>query len=445
MRKRPFFSYPVDQPGHRIMKIMATICCVIGVLLAAGCTHPENGITLSVGGAPAELDFWQSLVEQFEAQTNIRVDFLRQPTDTDQRRQGLVVALEAGKSDPDVFLMDVVWISQFAASGWLAPLDEYAAEDRLNLDAYFSNILNLADRYHKQLIALPVYVDAGLLYYRSDLLDDLGVSHPPTTWQQLVAYASRAQNTMIKAQPGFHGFVWQGAQYEGLICNFLEFAGSNGGGIFLQNGKILLNHRANLEALRFMRDLIHQYRLSPPSTYTEMREEQVRETFQQGNALFERNWPYAWPLHQQVDSKVRGVTAIAPLPHFPGGQSVSTLGGWHVGISRFSDQKGLAWKLVAFLISYDTQKQMALKLGWNPGRRDLYRDPEVLRNMPHLKRLEEVFQNARPRPTVPYYTQLSAVLQRYLNAALAGKLEPQAALEAAQKEAQRIVQRYHTN
>lgn len=426
------------------MKTILTIYLLASAILSAGCTSREQGITLSVGGAPSELDFWESLVGQFENQTKIKVHLLRQPTDTNQRRQGLVIALEARKDNPDVFLMDVVWIAQFAASGWLAPFDEYVKKSHLDLKVFFPNVLNLVDEYRNQLIALPIYVDGGLLYYRKDLLEEQGIFGAPQTWRQLVNYSLQVQSKMRKTDPDFYGFVWQGAQYEGLICNFLEFAGSNGGGIFLIDGKLSLNTPPNVEALRFMRDLIYQYKISPPSTYTEMREEQVRHAFQQGNALFERNWPYAWPLHQSADSKVRGKTAIAPLPHFPVGKSVSTLGGWHVGISRFSDQKDLAWKLVEFLTSYDAQKQLALKLGWNPGRKDIYSDSEVLSRMPHLARLKKVFGNARPRPVVPYYTQLSEVLQRYLNAVLANRLEAKPALASAQKEAQEIVDRYST-
>jgi multiple sugar transport system substrate-binding protein len=257
-----------------------------------------------------------------------------------------------------------------------------------------------------------------------------------------VEYAEKVQQQTRKTLPNFYGFVWQGAQYEGLICNFMEFAGSNGGGIFVEDGKVVLNSPENLDAIQFMHNLIHKYKISPLSTFTEMREEQVRETFQQGNALFERNWPYAWSLHQAPNSIVRGKTAIAPLPHFPSGKSVSTLGGWHVGISRFSDQKELSWELVKFLTSYEIQKKLALQLGWNPGRKDIYNDPEVLRDMPHLARLKEVFENARPRPMLPYYTQLSKVIQRYLNSILAGNLTPENALASAQKEAQAIVNRY---
>jgi len=412
------------------------------LLQPMGCTSQPDGITLSVGGAPAELDFWQSLVEQFEKEKNVQVHLLRQPTDSDQRRQGLVIALQAKKHDPDVFLMDVVWIAQFAASNWLQSIGRYVETDGLDLNVFFENVVNLVDRHRGDLIALPIYVDGGLLYYRKDLLGQYGIETAPATWEQLVENAEQVQQQMRKTLPDFHGFVWQGAQYEGLICNFLEFAGSNGGGILVEDGKVALNSPENLEAVRFMHDLIHKYKISPLSTFTEMREEQVRETFQRGTALFERNWPYAWALHQAPNSIVRGKTAIAPLPRFASGKSVATLGGWHVGISRFSDQKEPSWELVKFLTSYEAQKKLALNLGWNPGRKDLYNDPEVLRDMPHLARLREVFENARPRPTLPYYTQLSEVIQRCLNSILAGGVTPENALASAEKEAQAVVNRY---
>ena len=89
------------------------------------------------------------------------MEMLRQPTDTDQRRQGIVVALKAKQADPDVFLMDVAWIAQIAASGWLERLDEHIVGRYL--DAFFPRVVELADRYEGHLVALPVYVDGGLL------------------------------------------------------------------------------------------------------------------------------------------------------------------------------------------------------------------------------------------------------------------------------------------
>lgn len=412
------------------------------MILFAGCRGTEEAITFAVGGAPNEIEFWETLVKEFTRQTGIKVNILRQPTDTDQRRQGLVISLKSRKADPDVFLMDVAWVAQFGASEWLEPLDDYIKNENMNLDVFFNRVVNLVDRYNGGLIALPVYIDGGVLYYRKDLLRKYGYSEPPETWDKLVDCALKVQKDMRNINPNFYGFLWQGAQYEGLVCNWIEFAASNGGGIILRDGKIKLNLPSNIEAVQFMYDLIHTYKISPPNTFTEMKEEEVRMSFQKGDALFERNWPYAWALHQSEDSYVKGKVDIAPLPHFPSGKSVSTLGGWHIGISKYSDAKSKAFKFLKFVVSYETQKKLALKLGWNPGRKDVYNDNEVLERLPHLAKLKNVFENALPRPNLPYYTQISEILQHYINAAIAGKLTPEVALSQAEKEAQNVIERY---
>lgn len=416
---------------------------VCSLLLLTGCGEKEPaGITFAIGGAPSEIEYWETLIKEFERETGIPVKVMRQMTQTDLRRQDLFLALRSQQTDPDLFLMDVIWLPQFARSGWLAPLDEYVKQTELNLDNFLTGIINFADTYEGQLMALPVYVDGGLLYYRKDLLEKYGYSGPPETWDQLCDWAVKIQKEERKDNPNLYGFVWQGAQYEGLICAFIEFAASHWGGIMVSEGEVVVDSPPNREAAQFMYDLIHTYRISPPNTYTEMKEEEVRLIFQEGNALFERNWPYAWALHQSDDSPVKGKVGIAPLPHFEGGRSVSTLGGWHIGISRFSDRKTEAWELVNFIVSYNTQKMLVLKLGWNPARNDVYFDPEVLEKHPHLAILRDVFAKAHPRPHLPYYSRISEILQRYLNAALAGELSPDSALAKAQKDIHGIVERY---
>jgi len=422
--------------------ILALLSACLLFALPGSARAQGRTITFAVGGAPSELDFWERLLRDFTAQTQIRVELLRQPTDTSLRRQSLVVALNARKSDPDVFLMDVAWLAQIAASGWLAPLDAPLGKGGCGeRGAFFPRIVAVADTYGGRLVALPVYVDGGLLYYRTDLLRKYRLRGPPRTWDELLRDSETVQKGERRNHPRFFAFVWQGAQYEGLVCNFLEFAGA-GGGFSVADGKVSIDTPGNRKALRVMRDLLHKYRVSPPNTYTEMREEETRLFFQEGNALFERNWPYAWALHEAPGSRVRGATAVAPMPSFARGRGVSTLGGWHAGVSRFSDAKEESFRFLCFLGSYAVQKKLALHLGWNPGRRDVYEDPEVLTRMPHLRSLRAIFENARPRPIVPYYSQLSEILQRHLNAALADRSSPEEALQAAQREMQAIASRY---
>jgi len=409
-----------------------------GVGVAANTT-----IVFAVGGAPSEIDYWHKVIKSFEEKNpGISVDLLRQPMNTAVRMQTLVTPLSSKESTPDVFLMDVAWVGQFAASGWLTPLNKFVTKDHYDLNVFFKKTIKLADTYKSKLIALPVYIDAGLLYYRKDLLKKYGYSHPPVTWKELVEVAQKVQAGERKHNPKFWGFVWQGKQYEGLVCDFLEFIVSNGGNILNSKGQPVLNSPNNVEALTFMRDLIHKYKISPPNTYTEMMEEPVRRTFQSGNAMFERNWPYAWGLHNSEKSPVKGEVGIAPLPHFPGHESAATLGGWHIGMNVYSKRKLAAWKFIKFVESYNTEKGFAMNLGWNPGRQDVYKDRDVIAKAPYLKALRKVFVGAVPRPGVPYYTKLSDIIQKYVNAAIAGKMSPKSALDRAQSEAKIIVSQY---
>ena len=232
-------------------------------------------------------------------------------------------------------------------------------------------------------------MDVALLYYRKDL-----IKQRPETWNQLKDDALKIQQKQRILNKSFNGFVWQGAQYEGLVCSFLEFIASNGGSI-LQNDSVKINSKKNKAALQFMQDLINKFKISPQNTYTEMREEEVRREFQKGNALFERNWTYAWQLHNSDDSNVKGKVSMTILPHFNGHKSVSTLGGWHIGMSKYSDNKKEAWRFIKYVTSYEVQKEMVLTIGWNPGRKDVYDNEELNEKLPHLKTFRRLFQELK--------------------------------------------------
>jgi multiple sugar transport system substrate-binding protein len=405
--------------------------------LLLGCSGgDQKRVTFAVGGAPNELVYWEKVIAAFERQSQVQVEMLRKPSNTDLQRQSLIISLKAEISDPDVFLMDVAWVGLFAAASWLEPLGE-----DFDRSPFFQTVIQSVDTMDGKLIALPVYMDGGVLYYRKDLLKRAGIDAPPKTWGELLSSAKRVQEQVRTANPNFYGFVWTGAQYEGLITVFMEFAGAEGG--FIRNGAgVRLTSPENLAAVSFMRDLIWKDHISPPNTYTTMREEEVRTYFQEGNGLYERNWPYAWSLHQAGNSKVRGKTGVVPVPGPQENTGVSTLGGFHIGVSAFSDAKGAAKEFVKFVTSFTSQKEMVLSLGWNPGRQDLYREEEVLTKAPHFRELMRVFRRSRPRPLVPYYSQISAVAQKHINGVLANKVSAQQALTDADKEIEALLSRY---
>ncbi|MEJ2104911.1 MAG: ABC transporter substrate-binding protein [Ignavibacteriaceae bacterium] len=423
-------------PSKNVIWIIWLILSILLLTALSACSDKNDQFAIWIGGSPQEVDFWQKVINDFNNETNSNLILVRQPTYTDQRKQSLTISLEGKQTNPDLFLMDVVWISQFTQSGWLEPLNNYADKTKFDTAPFFNRVLNLVDKFDNKLYALPVFMDVALLYYRTDLIDK-----PPETWEQLKDLSIRIQKEERINNKNFNGFVWQGAQYEGLVCSFLEFIASNGGAI-LQSDSIKIDSKQNEIALQFMQELIHKNKISPENTYTEMKEEEVRREFQKGNALFERNWTYAWKLHNSEDSNVKGKVGMTILPHFDGHKSVSTLGGWHIGISKYSDKKEKAWKFIQYVTSYKVQKEMVLDIGWNPGRKDVYTDEELNRRLPHLKTLEYVFDNTVARPTVPYYSSISEVIQRNVNNCLANKISPKDALKEMEKGIKEIIKIY---
>jgi multiple sugar transport system substrate-binding protein len=369
------------------------------------------------------------------------VEVVRQPAATEQRKQGLVLALESRQPDPDVFLMDIIWITQFVRSGWLEPLDGYFRGASLHPQQFFPSVVEKVDRHNDRYYALPAFLDVGVLYYRTDLLERHGFKGPPETWDDLVQQALSVQEVERRTNPHFNGFVWQGAQYEGLVCTFLEFIATHGGGLSA-GGAVDLTRNGNIPALQFMQDLIRRWRISPPNTYTDMREEKVRRTFQRGNALFERNWLYAWSLHQQPGSAVRGKVGLTMLPHRPGSPTAAALGGWHLGISKTSDAKDRAWQLVTYLLSRETQRKLLMKLGWYSCRKDVYSDPGVQRKIAEFNHLQRIVDHAVSRPDLAYYDQVSRIIQRYVNDCLSGKRSARQAIATMQRETDRLEKFY---
>ena len=217
----------------------------------------------------------------------------------------------------------------------------------------------------------------------------------------------------------------------------LEYFWSNGGDV-IRGREIVVNSIENVTALRLMRDLIVTYAVTPPLVTTAI-EEPTRHIFGNGRAIFMRNWPYAWNIFEREGSPVKGKVGISPLPSFPGKESASTLGGWQLGINRYSRHPDAAERLIRFLTSYEAQKTFALTIGYKPTRKSLYRDRDLMKEQPFITGLYDVFMKARPRPVTPYYMMVTQVMQPEFSAALSGIKTPEEALSSVQRQIEHIM------
>jgi trehalose/maltose transport system substrate-binding protein len=380
-------------------------------------------IVFKHGKVAADPRVMAALLREFEERhPGVKVQEEILPSSSDQQHQFYVMTLEGRQAPFDLLAADTIWVQEFARSGWIRPLDNLLAPAEREL--LFPGPL-LAATFQGRLYAMPWYMDAGLLYYRRDLLDLYGFS-PPRTWPELAAVARRILDA--EQNPRLAGFVWQGKQYEGLICVALEFLRSSGSGLWEGN------ETSAGTALQFMRDLIAKDGVTPLTVAT-ADEEGTRHLFGAGRAIFLRNWPYAWSLFQQEGSAVKGKVGIAPLPSFPGHAGVPTLGGWTLAIPTRAPHPQEAADLIRYLSSPDVQRRMALEIGYKPVRRDLYADGRLLRAQPWLRDLQPTFLAAKPRPVTPYYLMLSQMAQPELSAVVVGMKSPEEALQSIRTQA----------
>jgi multiple sugar transport system substrate-binding protein len=349
------------------------------------------------------------------------------PDAADQKHQLYVQWLNAGASDPDVLQLDVIWTPEFAAAGWILPLDRFQPETA----AFFSSTIE-ANRWGDSLYALPWFADVGMLYWRTDLM-----AAPPATFDELLQLGRRARATNQTQ----YGMVFQGARYEGLITTFVEYLGAFGGRI-LDGRRVVVNSEPALRALTEMRDQIYQHGIVPRAVLT-WQEEQTRFAFQNGQAAFMRNWPYAYPLMQDTaESRVAGKFSVAPMPAAAGGSPTAAVGGAQLAINRRSEHPEAAWALIDFLTQPEQMRERATVVGQFPTRTAVYDDPELASGLAvEPATVRRIIEYGVPRPVTPIYTQLSEILQIQLHRALTRQTEPAEALARAQAEMQRLLNR----
>jgi trehalose/maltose transport system substrate-binding protein len=412
---------------------MALAALAISANLPGPASAETTTITISCGAVGAELALCREGAERWAAETGHAVEVVSTPNSSTERLALYQQLLAAGAGDIDVFQIDVIWPGMLASHLVdLRPLIGDSAEQH-----YPAMVRNntVGDR----LVAMPWFASVGVLYYRQDLLAAHGVA-VPDSWPALTEAATRIQDTeRASGNGGMWGYVWQGRAYEGLTCNALEWVASAGGGTVVdRDGQVTVNNPRAVAAVDQAAAWVD--RISPPGILN-YAEEEARGVFQSGNAVFMRNWPYAWALAQSADSPVRGRVGVAPLPGGVLGDSAATLGGWQLAVSRYSEHPTIAADLVRYLTSAQEQKRRAIAASLNPTIPALYADPDVLAAAPFFADLQDIMRQAVARPssvTGSRYNQVSSAFWSAVHRVLSGKQPAAQSLAALERRLNRL-------
>ncbi|MEV0348247.1 ABC transporter substrate-binding protein [Nonomuraea sp. NPDC050680] len=380
---------------HRSLPIM------LAVSLAAGCaaTGDEAGGDTGTGGTGPitfatgrdTTAYLQPLLDRWnQAHPAEKVTLLELPEAADEQRAQMVANLQARSNRYDVLGLDVVWTAEFAENGWIIPLER----GLFPLDRLLPPVVDTAV-YKNKLWAVPYTSNAGLLYYRKDL-----IKKPPRTWAEL-----REKALEVTKKHDIEGYAGQFLAYEGLTVNFSEAVQSAGGQILSPDGtEVTLDPAKARIALDFLIQGLREGWI--PKESLSYKEEESRLAFQEGRLAFARNWPHAYG---PATAKLGGKFAVTRLPGLNGPGS-STLGGVNLAVSAYSKHQHTAQEFIRYFTGLENERRVLTDGSFPPVWTELYDDPGLIKRFPYLPVLKESILAAKARPVSANYNQLSLVI-----------------------------------
>jgi multiple sugar transport system substrate-binding protein len=407
----------------------------VAVLGAMGCGGGGEGSGQVVFTLPDLPTISPRLVDKFNEQNKgkFQVAYRAIALESQEYFDRLKTEFQAGGRETDVIVGNVPWTAEFAENGWIVDVSSRFPEDE---QSKFVNGQIQSLTYQGKIWGVPWLADAGLLFYRRDLLEHSGFSEPPKTWEELKEMAKK----VVQDSGTRYGFVFQGANNESGVCNGLEYIWTHGGEV-LDGDRVIIDSPESVAGLTAEQSMISEG-VSPQAvaSYT-VGEADV--AFVNGDAVFCRNWPYMYgaagdPEFSKITLNQVGVSA---LPVGEGqSQIASCLGGWNMLISASSEMQDEAWEFVRYMTSQESQKMQTLSASSLPTLNALYDDREILEEVPMVALSKEALQNARPRPVSPYYSQMSRTMAEQFNKVLTGATSPEVAVETLQSDLQQIIE-----
>lgn len=413
------------------------------LLGSMGCgagSEGKSGVTeFTFSFGPDSSGSLEELVRRFNEKFDgrYRAKYRVMAADTGQYFDQVKTEFQAGGGEIDLIGGDVIWPAQFAVNGWLEDLsDRFTEEERR---AFLPAPVESCT-YDGGVYGVPWFTDAGMLYYREDLLEKSGFSEPPKTWEELKEQAQK----VTRDSDVEDGFVFQGAQYEGGTVNGLEYIWTAGGDVLAGEDldNVVIDNARAVEGLATERGMVEDG--VAPQAVSTYAEQECQAAFLNGRAVFCRNWPYMYALaSEEGQSDVEpGQVGVAPLPVAGGReQSFSGLGGWNFYLNAASseEEKDAAYEFVKFATAPEQQKFRALNGSFLPTLEALYDDREIVSEVPVIALGKEAIKNARPRPLSPYYADMSLKMAEQFNASLKGEKSPEEAARTLDGELQEIV------
>jgi multiple sugar transport system substrate-binding protein len=374
----------------------------------------------------------------YEAQTGVHIQIAQFPYANLFEKE--LIDLNSRTGAYDLIMMDDPWFPRFAGSQFLTdltPLLEKRGHAGPDADFVGSSVAVCRHPYQTgALFALPYVGNSQLFFYRKDLFAKHGLKEP-ATWNDVLAAAKTIQEKEPAVNGGkMYGYVMRAAQGNAAVADFMPIFWAFGAEMFDANGKPTVNTPAGVAALQFMLEL---GKYSPPG-YASFNADEVSAHLLQGTAAMSINWP-AWisAFSNPAKSKVIGKIEFTTLPGAvkPG---QAEIGNWLIAIPRYSQNAAPAMDFLLWATSAEQMRRSAER-GNPPTRKSLFQDPQLVAKFPAYPAQVRSLETSRPRPRTPQWNEIENAFGIFLSKANSGELSPADAMNQANAEIEKILQR----
>ena len=423
------------------MRLTISLALVLLVGLSS-CTRnsqpAKKQLTLAVVSG-VEGEALQQAARDYETQKGVHIEIATFPYTNLFEKE--LIDLKARTGAYDLIMLDDPWFPRFASEQLLmelGPLLQKRGQSGPDSDFVNTSVALCRHPYDSgALYALPYVGNSQLFFYRKDLFEKHSLK-APETWNDVLAAAKTIHEKETTGANGgrIHGYVMRAAQGNAAVADFMPIFWAFGGEMFGPDGKPAVNSPEGIAALQFMVEL-GKY---SPAGYASFNADEVGAHLLQGTAAMSINWP-AWisSFSDPAKSKVIGKVEFTTLP---GGQKPgqAEIGNWLIAIPRDSQNAEAAIDFLLWATSAEQMKRSAER-GNPPTRKSLFRDAELVAKNPAYPAQLRSLETSRPRPRTPYWTEIENAFGIFLSKANSGTLSPAEAMNQANAEIEKILQR----
>jgi multiple sugar transport system substrate-binding protein len=432
---------PLRRRGKFAFIVVALLLALLANLpgCAPGAQQNAKTLTLAVNSG-VEGDALKQAALDYEKQTGVHINIAEFPYANLFEKE--LLDLNAHTGAYDLIMLDDPWFPKFGNQKLLTeltPLLESRGQKGPDADFVPASLALGREPYETgALYALPYVGNSQLLFYRKDLFAKHNLKEP-ATWDEVLAAAKIISEQETAGAPGggkVYGYVMRAAQGNAAVADFMPIFWAFGGEMFDAGGRPAVNSAEGIAALNFMLEL---GKYSPPG-YASFNADDVGAHLLQGTAAISINWP-AWisSFSDPAKSKVIGKMEFTSMP---GGKNPgrAEIGNWLIAIPRDSKNKEAACDFLVWATSAEQMKRSAER-GNPPTRKSLFNDPELVKRFPAYPAQLRSLESSRPRPRTPFWNEIENAFGIYLSKANSGELSAVDALNQANTEIAKILER----